>query len=166
LSHPEQERYPVIRKMLPFTSAALIIAVLYVGWVFFSRWQEVRAARENAQKQQVEEARRTVAAYGDGRVKIMNFTISPGLVEPGEKAQICYGVSNAKSVTIEPKPDEKVWPSIARCVEASPQHTTTYTLTATDGAGTHGTTSTHSSGAVVCPNLNSTSHERAGAQFA
>jgi hypothetical protein len=135
LAQTEHDQYPVLRKLLPFTTAALIIAVLYVGWIFLSRWQESRTLREKAQQQQVEDARKTVAAYGDGRVKIMNFTISPGLLGRGEKANLCYGVSNAKTVTIEPKPDENVWPSLARCVEASPKQTTTYTLTATDGAG-------------------------------
>jgi hypothetical protein len=120
---------------LPYSTAALIIAVLYVGWIFFWRWRGSRALQEKAAQQQVEEARRTVEAYGNGRVKIMNFTVSPGMRGRGEKAQICYGVSNAKTITIEPKPDESVWPSLARCVEASPRRTTTYTLTATDSTG-------------------------------
>ncbi len=121
--------------MLPYTSAALIIAVLYVGWVFFSRWQENRALKRQQAEQQIADARKTVEMYGSGRVKIMNFTISPSVLPKGQKAQICYGVSNAKTVTIEPKPDENVWPSLARCVEASPTKETTYTLSATDAAG-------------------------------
>jgi hypothetical protein len=106
-----------------------------VGWTFFSRWQEGRDLREKAAQQQVAEARKTVEAYGNGRVKIMNFTIGPAVLGRGEKVHICYGVSNAKTVTLDPKPDEGVWPSLARCVEASPKETTTYTLTANDGAG-------------------------------
>ena len=121
--------------MLPYTSAAVIIAALYVGWVFFSRWQESRALKREQAEQQVAEARKTIEAYGGGRVKIMNFTISPSILSKGQTAQICYGVSNAKTVSIEPKPDENVWPSLARCVEATPKAETTYTLTATDAAG-------------------------------
>lgn len=132
---PENEAHPLIRKMLPFTSVAVVIAILYVGWTFFSRWQEGRELREKAAQQRLEEARKTIEAYGNGRVKIMNFTISPGVVGRGEKAHLCYGVSNAKTVSIDPKPDEEVWPSLARCVEASPKTTTTYTITANDQAG-------------------------------
>jgi len=121
--------------MLPYTSAAVIIAALYVGWVFFSRWQESRALQRQQAEQQVADARKTIEMYGGGRVKIMNFTISPSILAKGQTAQICYGVSNAKTVSIEPKPDENVWPSLARCVEASPKAETTYTLTATDAAG-------------------------------
>jgi hypothetical protein len=135
LDLPENEKHPLIRKLLPFTSVAVVVAVLYVGWTFFSRWQEARELREKASQQQVEGARKTIEAYGNGRVRIMNFTISPGMVGRDEKAHICYGVSNAKTVTIDPKPDEGVWPSLARCVEASPKKTTTYTLTANDAAG-------------------------------
>jgi hypothetical protein len=121
--------------MLPYTSAAVIIAALYVGWIFFSRWQEGRDLKRQQAEQQVSEARKTIEAYGNGKVKILNFTISPAILPKGQKAQICYGVSNAKTVSIEPKPDENVWPSLARCVEASPKGETTYTLTATDAAG-------------------------------
>ncbi len=49
---------------------------------------------------------------------------------------LCYGVENANSVQLDP-PIEKLWPSLVRCFEIAPPHTTTYTLTAkgTDGAG-------------------------------
>lgn len=135
LIEPTHEPHPVLRKLLPYTTAAVIIAAIYVGWVFFSRWQESRTLKQEQAEQQIAEARKTIEAYGSGRVKIMNFTISPSILPRGQKAQICYGVSNAKTVSIEPKPDENVWPSLARCVEASPKAETTYTLTATDAAG-------------------------------
>jgi hypothetical protein len=135
LAAPENEAHPVLRKLLPYTSLAVVIALVYVGWTFFSRWQESRDLKEKAAQQQVEEARKTIEAYGNNRVKIMNFTISPGVVGRGEKIHICYGVSNAKTVMIDPKPDEGVWPSLSRCVEASPTKATTYTITATDAAG-------------------------------
>ena len=47
---------------------------------------------------------------------------------------MCYGVANAKTVSIDP-PVEGVWPSVARCLNVSPRRTTVYTLTASDGAG-------------------------------
>ena len=52
----------------------------------------------------------------------------------GEEVDLCYGVSNAKTVTLVPQPNA-VWPSYSRCVQVSPQKTTTYTLTVTDAAG-------------------------------
>ena len=52
----------------------------------------------------------------------------------GETAQICYGVANATSVTLEPQ-SNKVWPSHNLCVDVKPVKTTTYTLTATGADG-------------------------------
>jgi hypothetical protein len=135
LASHENERYPFIRKMLPFTTALLIIVALYVGYTVFSRWKERRAASEQATREQVEGARKSYEAYGSGQVKVLNFNITPAIMRKGDKASICYGVSNAKTVTIEPKPDENVWPSMARCVEVSPKQTTTYTITAQDANG-------------------------------
>jgi len=124
----------MLRRLLPFTTLAVAIAFLYVAWTFYSRWQEGRELRRKAAEQQLEDARRTIEAYGNGRVKIMSFSGSTA-VNRGQKAQLCYGVSNAKTVTIDPRPDDEVWPSLARCVEVSPKKTTTYTITASDGAG-------------------------------
>jgi hypothetical protein len=56
------------------------------------------------------------------------------MVRRGETVQLCYGVANAKTVTLVPQ-DNPVWPSYSRCVDVKPAKTTTYTLTATDAAG-------------------------------
>jgi hypothetical protein len=133
---PQQiERYPAIRKMLPYTTALLIIVALYVGYVVFSRWRERRDFDQKATQQEIAGAKKSYEAYGSGEVKVLNFNISPSVLQKGDKASICYGVSNAKSVTIDPKPDESVWPSLARCVAASPKMTTKYTITAQDANG-------------------------------
>lgn len=67
-------------------------------------------------------------------LKIIMFYGSPGIVEEGESASICYGVQNAKSVRIDP-PIAELKPTFNRCLEASPARNTRYTLTAGDGAG-------------------------------
>ncbi len=129
------DAHPIIRKLLPFTSAALVVAILYVGWIFFSRWQEARDLRAKVAQQQADDARKTVEAYGNGSMKVLNFTISPGVIRRGDTGTLCYGVSNAKTVEIDPKPEGGVWPSLNRCVEISPTKATTYTLTVTDAQG-------------------------------
>ena len=70
-----------------------------------------------------------------GPVRILQFYASVGAVSPGEKAQLCYGVENARSVRISP-PTQGVYPSINHCVEIEPEHTTHYTMLAEgyDGA--------------------------------
>jgi hypothetical protein len=64
-----------------------------------------------------------------GPVKILQFYASTGTLVRGEKALLCYGVENAKSVQLSPEV-EPIWPSPNRCFEIVPQHTTHYTLMA------------------------------------
>ncbi len=121
--------------MLPFTTVILVIVAVYVGWIVYSRWKERRDIAQKQSQETVESYKKTYEAYGSGQVKVLNFTISPAILARGQTATICYGVSNAKTVTIDPKPNENVWPSLNRCVEIAPKKTTTYTITAADDAG-------------------------------
>jgi hypothetical protein len=70
-----------------------------------------------------------------GPVRILQFYASVGTLTPGEKAQLCYGVENARSVRISPDM-QGVYPSINHCLEIVPEHTTHYTILAEgfDGA--------------------------------
>jgi hypothetical protein len=124
----------VIRKILPFTTAAVVIAALYLGWVFYSRWEAGREAERAQAEARVKDAQKVLDAYGGNKVTILNLSLSQGAIHRGDTAQLCYGVSNAKAVTISP-PVGELWPSMYRCVNVSPTKDTTYTLTASDGQG-------------------------------
>jgi len=129
----------VIRKLLPYTTAATVIAVLYVVWVFFSRWNENRHIERAAEAPKTEASGEFAKTYESG-LKILNFYVTPGVVARGQKALICYGVANAKTVSLDPAV-ERVWPSVNRCFEVAPVRETRYTLTA---QGDHGETKTES----------------------
>jgi hypothetical protein len=120
------------------SSVAVIAALLYAAWTFYSRWQENREIQERATAAQhareQEEAAKTVETLGGSQFSVINFYVTPGAIRAGEEAQLCYGVSNAKAVRLDP-PAGNVWPSVSRCFEVSPHKTTIYTLTAEDGAG-------------------------------
>ena len=75
-----------------------------------------------------------VEQLGGKEFAILSFYARPKKIRRGEAAQLCYGVANAKTVTLEPQP-QPVWPSVAHCVDVSPNKSTTYTLTIADGAG-------------------------------
>jgi hypothetical protein len=62
-----------------------------------------------------------------GPVKILNFYANVGAVTMGEKALLCYGVENAKSVRISPTM-QGVYPALNRCLEIVPERTTHYTI--------------------------------------
>ena len=129
------EPVPAIRRMLPYTTFAIILALLCLGWVFYSRWHENRLAQQRAAEKEQAEASRIYDLYGAGRVKILQLYANPAVLSRGGTGQLCYGVSNAKNITIDPKPSGEVWPSIARCVDIAPTKDTTYVLTVQDAAG-------------------------------
>ena len=134
LSDPAPETRTGFAKYLIFSSAVLLLAGLYVGWIFLSRWQANQALEEKAATQRRAQDRQTFEMMGGDRFEILGFYADPGSIRAGETAELCYSVSNAKSVTLEPQ-SEPVWPAFSRCVHVSPHKTTTYTLTAGDAAG-------------------------------
>lgn len=133
--HQQHDPLKVIRKILPFTTIALIVAALYVGWMFFSRWQDNRELERKRAEAAAENAREVVSTLGGNDLKILSLTLDRGFIRRGEKLQLCYGVMNATKVKIEPAPAEETWPSTNRCVEVAPTRDTTYKLTAEDAAG-------------------------------
>jgi len=125
----------LIRKLLPYTSIACILALLYVGWTFFHRWDENRRAERAAEAEKVSADKKITDMYGSGNLKILSFYASPSVLTRGQRALICYGVSNATAVRIEPAVDP-VKPALSQCIEiAAPAKDTRYTLTAEDAAG-------------------------------
>ena len=124
----------LIRKILPFTSIAILIVAIYVGWIFYSRWNDNREADQARAEKQRAAAQHTLDLLGAGEFKILNFYAVPGAIKLGDTANICYGVSEATAVRIEPKVEE-LHPAISHCLQVSPRKTTEYTLTAEDGKG-------------------------------
>lgn len=122
--------------MLPFTTVALILAVLYVAWTFYSRQQRAKESEAAVEKaQQDAEKKQADMVFGSGQVKFLVFSASPGLVKRGENTRLCYGVVNAEKLTIEPGVGEEVKPTSRHCVEIVPKATTTYTMTGTNAKG-------------------------------
>ena len=64
-----------------------------------------------------------------GAVRILRFYATTGSLMRGDKAQLCYGVANAKSVRISPSL-EPVAPAANRCLDIVPERTTHYTILA------------------------------------
>jgi hypothetical protein len=62
-------------------------------------------------------------------VRILRFYATVGSLFPGQGAQLCYSVENAKVIRISPAIDS-AYPSLGRCIDIHPDHTTHYTLQA------------------------------------
>ena len=135
---PSAKTKSAFKNPLLYSSMLVGIVLLFVVWTLLSRWQEnlaiERRAREEKSRQQLESDRVALERLGGKELAIQNFYASPGAIHRGESVQLCYGVANAKTVTLEPQPNA-VWPSYARCVSVSPARTTTYRLTIGDASG-------------------------------
>jgi hypothetical protein len=123
-----------LRRLLPLLTVVVLIAVAYDGWVFYNRrqWQrDVERARADAE---AERDRKAIAAIGGGAFGIRDFYAAPTVIRPGQPAKICYSVFGAATLRLDP-PVAEVYPALTHCIQATPQQTTEFTLTAADAAG-------------------------------
>jgi hypothetical protein len=122
---------------LAYSSLLILVVAAYVGWVLYSRHLASRSYEQRIRDQQAQKHReddqKAIEQLGGSELAIQMLYATPE-VRPGEAAQVCFGVANAKSVTLEPQTNP-VWPSHNLCVDVKPIKTTTYKLTATGGDG-------------------------------
>jgi hypothetical protein len=124
-----------MRKVVAYTWIAVLVAGLYVGWVFYSRRRRTAADQRKVQEQKQAEADRVnKLIFGSGEVQLTTFVAEPGILRRGETAELCYGVANAVRVELTPAV-EQAKPTYRHCVEIAPKSTTTYTIKATDSKG-------------------------------
>ena len=125
----------VLQTLLRISTVGVVIAILYVGWTFYSRHaSDEQAARDLAAKQQAERQHQADLIFGSGEVKIVSYSVDKASMARGETADLCYGVVNATRVTLDPKVEESK-PSSYHCLTIAPRVTTTYTITASNEQG-------------------------------
>ena len=120
------------RRVMASWAVTIAIAALYLGWVGASRFLAKRSFEQG-----IRNARPPVSPvpdYGAG-VKILQFYANAFEITAGERAILCYGVANARSVRLVP-PVEKLTPKLNRCFWIQPSRTTTYKLVAEGADGT------------------------------
>jgi hypothetical protein len=121
-----------------YSSVLIVGVILYVSYVIYSRYASSKEYEQQTKERQAEQRREddrlAVEQLGGSELTIRGLYISPRAIHPGETAQLCYDVANAKTVTLDP-PVGEVWPSHSRCLNISPRKSTTYTLTIADAAG-------------------------------
>jgi hypothetical protein len=137
LSDNQPPQKSLFKNPLVYSSLLILIVAAYVGWILLSRHQATRAYQQRAEQAQAKKQRETdqaaIEQLGGNDLAIQMLYATPS-VHRGGTAQVCYGVSNAKTVTLEPQ-SSKVWPSHNLCVDVKPLKTTTYTLVATAADG-------------------------------
>lgn len=133
---PERDPHSRLRAILPFTTIAVIIAAIYVAWVFYSRYESNKqAAQAIAAKQEAQRKQVINEVYGSGEIRFQNFSADNGVLKRGQSTELCYGVVNATSVKLTPPVGEELKPMYHHCTEIAPKKTTTYTMTAYNAKG-------------------------------
>ena len=112
----------------------MVMAAMWTGWTLYSRKQSAAEAERQAKEKQAEVDRKLVAAFGGDQLTILGFNAASREVAAGGRVLLCYGVSNATVVKIEPGV-EPIKPALSHCLETFPKKTTTYTPTVADGQG-------------------------------
>jgi hypothetical protein len=122
-----------LRRLAKLGWIPVALAALYVGWIFWQRHSSGARYESQAAQEAAEQDKKILEKLGGDRLTILSF-YGPPVVRRGEAALLCYGVSNADEVRIEPTvPD--VFPSLSRCVEVRPSETTKFTLIASTKSG-------------------------------
>jgi hypothetical protein len=138
IDEPDENPPHMLRRMWRVFGVIAAIVLLGVLFIMWSRWQEDQdfAAKQKAAQaaQQRDADAKSFEVLGGSEFKIIGFYATPGTIHRGDTVDMCYGVSNAKSVKLDP-PEATVWPSVDRCMQVTPQKTTKYTFTADDGKG-------------------------------
>src|SRR3954471_19924508 len=98
LTNPETSATPsksILKNPLLYSSVALGIAILVVGWILFSRWeanrQIERRPREEPAGKRGQSARARREQPGGKELAIQSSSASLGLIHRGESVQLCYG---------------------------------------------------------------------------
>lgn len=104
LNEPPAEDSHGFRKYVLASCFIFLLAGLYVGWVFYSRWEQDRAIEQKAAAEahasEEAETQRQFNLMGGNRFAILQFYADPSPIEAGAIADLCYSVSNAKSVKL------------------------------------------------------------------
>ncbi len=122
------------RAAVKYTWFVVVAVALVVGLVLYSRWDENHKIEQQAAQKKRQQDAHEADLLGGNRFEILQFYAMPAAIQHGDVVHLCYGVSNAKAVKLEPQTDG-VWPSLNHCVIVTPAKDTTYTLTATDANG-------------------------------
>jgi hypothetical protein len=124
----------LLRRLLPYTTVLMVLVAIWTVWILYSRYQSAAEAERQSKEKQAEVDRKLVTAFGGDELSILGFNTAEKEVSPGGRVLMCYGVSNATAVKIEPEV-EPIKPALQHCLEVFPKKTTDYTLTASDGKG-------------------------------
>lgn len=123
-----------MRAVIQWLWIPVLVALAWAGWIVFSRRTGNAEIDRAVEQKKVRKDVELLEKLGGSDLKVLMFYANPPVVERGKPGLLCYGVSNASTVAIEPGVTG-TWPSISRCVEIRPAKDTSYTIKASDAQG-------------------------------
>jgi len=137
-SSPESPAKSPFKNPFLYSGTLILFLAAYVGYTIYSRHQSTLDFEKRNEQQQLEKRReddrRAIEQLGGSELAIRALYVTRATIHRGENSQLCYDITNAKTVTLDP-PVGEVWPSHNRCLDLAPRTSTTYTLTIADAAG-------------------------------
>ena len=91
-----------MRRVVMWIGVVIVAALIYDGVDFLFALERKSSGGEEEAQQETDQARKTVDALGGGGLKILSFYAAPGTIRRGEHTSLCYGVTGAKTVRMEP----------------------------------------------------------------
>src|SRR5260370_4166494 len=101
------------RRPAPFVIVVIAVSVFFLGWVALTRGS-ARTQSEAVGTATAQRNAQTVAYYGNGQLKVLNFYANPPEVRRGHRTLVCYSLSQPSAGPIEP-PVGETSPSPGRC---------------------------------------------------
>lgn len=118
-------------RVLQWVNLGLLVLLVYLVVEGVPALRRFQAARDRAKTPRPQYFDWVDKSKG---MQLIMFYASPGVIERGESANICYGVAQAAKVALDP-PVANMWPSLNRCFPVNPSRDTTYRLTLEDERG-------------------------------
>ncbi|MBC7925888.1 MAG: hypothetical protein H7039_09550 [Bryobacteraceae bacterium] len=122
------------RAIIQWLWIPVMLVLAYTGWTFWRRQAATADAEASVEQKRASQDRQILDKLGGSDLKILMFYPNPAQVKSGQPGLLCYGVSNATSVRIEPG-IPTASPSLSRCLEIRPVKDTSYTIHASDKSG-------------------------------
>jgi hypothetical protein len=72
-----------LRRILPWLTVILLIAVIYDGAIFYSRWSANQAVSQKQEAKETEHARNVVKMLGGDELGILSFYAAPCSIRAG-----------------------------------------------------------------------------------
>ena len=80
----------------------MVLAALWTGWTLYSRQQSADEQERRSKEKQADVDRKLVDEFGGDQLTILGFNAAKKEIATGGRVLMCYGVSNATAVRIEP----------------------------------------------------------------